>query len=56
MAQEIEIKLRINDEKAFRHLLKRLDARPVAGGTGRVHEETSSLILLRADWQSTANS
>ena len=39
MAQEIEIKLRINDEKAFHRLLKKLGARPVTGGTGRVHEE-----------------
>jgi adenylate cyclase class 2 len=38
MAQEIEIKLRISDPKAFRRTLKRLGARPVGGGTGRVHE------------------
>jgi adenylate cyclase class 2 len=38
MAQEIEIKLRINDQKAFRRTLKRLGARPVGGGSGRVHE------------------
>jgi adenylate cyclase, class 2 len=38
MAQEIEIKLRISDQKAFRRTLKRLGARPVGGGSGRVHE------------------
>jgi adenylate cyclase class 2 len=38
MAQEIEIKLRIGDQKAFRRTLKRLGARPAGGGSGRVHE------------------
>jgi adenylate cyclase, class 2 len=38
MAQEIEIKLRISDQKAFRRTLKRLGARPVGGGSGRVQE------------------
>ena len=38
MAQEIEIKLRISDQKALRRILKRLGARPVGEGTGRVHE------------------
>ncbi len=38
MAQEIEIKLRISDQKAFRRTLKRLGARPVGRGSGRVHE------------------
>ena len=38
MAQEIEIKLRISDQKAFRRTLKRLGARPVGGASGRVHE------------------
>jgi adenylate cyclase, class 2 len=38
MAQEIEIKLRISDQKAFRRTLKRLGARPVGGDSGRVHE------------------
>jgi adenylate cyclase, class 2 len=38
MAQEIEIKLRISDPKAFRRTLKRLGARPVGGDSGRVHE------------------
>jgi adenylate cyclase class 2 len=38
MAQEIEIKLRISDQKAFRRTLKRLGARLVGGGSGRVHE------------------
>ena len=38
MAQEIEIKLRITDAKALHRTLKRLGARPVDGGSGRVHE------------------
>ena len=38
MAQEIEIKLKINDAKAFKRELKRLGARPADGGSGRVHE------------------
>ncbi|MGB7027862.1 MAG: class IV adenylate cyclase [Candidatus Acidiferrum sp.] len=38
MAQEIEIKLKISDAKALKRKLKRLAARPVGGGTGRVHE------------------
>src|SRR5580700_846761 len=38
MAQEIEIKLRINDQKSLERTLKRLGARPVGGGSGRVHE------------------
>jgi adenylate cyclase, class 2 len=38
MAQEIEIKLRIGDPPALKRVLKRLGARPVGGGTGRVHE------------------
>ncbi len=38
MAQEIEIKLRISDTKALTRRLKRLGARPVSGGSGRVHE------------------
>jgi adenylate cyclase class 2 len=38
MAQEIEIKLRISDQKAFRRSLKRLGAHPVDRGSGRVHE------------------
>src|SRR5580693_5898099 len=39
MAQEIEIKLRISDLKALTRRLKRLGARPVGGGSSRVHEE-----------------
>jgi adenylate cyclase class 2 len=39
LAQETEIKLRINDTRALLHLLKKLGARPVGGGTGRVHQE-----------------
>ncbi len=38
MARETEIKLRINDPKALHRLLKKLGARPVGSGTGRVHE------------------
>jgi adenylate cyclase class 2 len=38
MAQEIEIKLKIDDLKALRRALKRLGAQLVGGGSGRVHE------------------
>jgi adenylate cyclase class 2 len=38
MAQEIEIKLRISDQKALKRALKRLGARQVGRGSGRVHE------------------
>jgi adenylate cyclase, class 2 len=38
MGQEIEIKLRISNQKALRRTLKRLGARPVGEGSGRVHE------------------
>jgi len=38
MAQEIEIKLKISDVKALKRRLKRLAARTIASGTGRVHE------------------
>jgi predicted adenylyl cyclase CyaB len=38
MAQEIEIKLRIDDVDAFRRKLERLGAQPVAGNNGSVHE------------------
>ncbi len=38
MAHEIEIKLHVKDLSAFRDALKRLGARSVSGGTGRVHE------------------
>jgi len=38
MAQEIEIKLKISDPHSLRARLKRLGARLVGGGTGRVHE------------------
>jgi adenylate cyclase, class 2 len=38
MAQEIEIKLRISDVKSLRGKLKKLGARPVGPGSGRVHE------------------
>jgi adenylate cyclase class 2 len=39
MARETEIKLRIDDGQAFRRALKRMGARVVGFGTGRVHEE-----------------
>jgi len=38
MAQKIEIKLRVSDSKALKRVLKRLGARPVGQGSGRVHE------------------
>ena len=38
MAHETEIKLRIEDAAGVRRKLKKLGARPVSGGTGRVHE------------------
>lgn len=38
MAQEIEIKLRVSGAKALRRKLKKLGARLVGDGTGRVHE------------------
>src|ERR1700674_2210001 len=38
MAHETEIKLRIEDAAGFRRKLKKLGARRVSGGTGRVHE------------------
>ena len=39
MARETEIKLKIKDVKAFQRLLKKLGARPVRNGSGRVHED-----------------
>jgi adenylate cyclase class 2 len=39
VAHEREIKLKIEDIKAFRRLLKKLGAEPVGAGQGRVHEE-----------------
>ncbi len=39
MARETEVKLRIADAKAFRRALKKLGARTVGAGSGRVHEE-----------------
>lgn len=39
MSRETEIKLKIEDLRAFRRALKKLGARPVGGGTGRMHEE-----------------
>src|SRR5580692_7209646 len=38
MARETEIKLRVADINAFRKTLKRVGARTVAAGSGRVHE------------------
>jgi len=39
MARETEIKLQIKDVRQFRRKLKRIGARLVGHGTGRVHEE-----------------
>jgi adenylate cyclase class 2 len=39
MARETEIKLRIHNVQAFRRALKRMGARVVGPGKGRVHEE-----------------
>ena len=39
VAHEREIKLKIEDIKAFRRLLRKLGAEPVGAGQGRVHEE-----------------
>lgn len=39
MAHEREIKLKIEDVKGFRRLLKKLGAQPVGNGSGPVHEE-----------------
>src|SRR5438094_130170 len=39
VARETEIKLKIDDVKAFRRQLKKLGAKPVRAGDGRVHEE-----------------
>jgi adenylate cyclase class 2 len=39
MAEETEIKLKINDVRAFHRARKRMGARPIGTGTGRVHEE-----------------
>jgi adenylate cyclase class 2 len=39
MARETEIKLKIDDVRAFHRALKRIGARPVGIGNGRVHEE-----------------
>jgi adenylate cyclase class 2 len=39
MARETEIKLKIGDVRAFQRALKKIGARVVGQGTGRVHEE-----------------
>src|SRR5277367_2478180 len=54
MAHEIEIKLRVEDVAKFRAALKRIGARTVGGGTGRVHEwntlyDTEEQELRRRD-------
>ncbi len=41
MARETEIKLKIDDVRAFHRTLRRIGARPVGGGNGRVHEENA---------------
>jgi adenylate cyclase class 2 len=38
LAQETEIKLKISDARTFQRLVKKLGARPVGDGTGRVHQ------------------
>src|SRR6476661_5943034 len=38
MARETEIKLRVDNARLLRKKLKGLKARPVTGGSGRVHE------------------
>ena len=38
MANEREVKLKVEDEKALRKALGRMSAKPVAAGSGRVHE------------------
>jgi adenylate cyclase, class 2 len=39
VARETEIKLKIKDVKAFLRVLKKLGARPVGAGSGKMHEE-----------------
>jgi adenylate cyclase class 2 len=39
LARETEIKLKISDTRELLRALKRLGARPVGGGTGRVHQQ-----------------
>src|SRR5260370_8624794 len=39
MARQTEIKLRMNDVRAFHRALKRIGARPAGPGTSKVHEE-----------------
>src|ERR1051325_5292211 len=39
VARETEIKLKIDEVKTFRRLLKKLRAKPLRAGEGRVHEE-----------------
>jgi len=38
MANEREIKLRVEDERAMKKALARVSAKPVRAGDGRVHE------------------
>jgi adenylate cyclase class 2 len=39
VARETEIKLKIEDVKAFRRILKKLGAKPISPGQARMHEE-----------------
>jgi adenylate cyclase class IV len=39
MPHETEVKLKIRDLKAFQRILKRLGAKPISSGAGRVHED-----------------
>src|ERR1700728_1482735 len=49
MAQEIEIKLRVEDARELRAALKDLGARTAYGGTGRVHEWNTLFDTARQD-------
>jgi inorganic triphosphatase YgiF len=53
MSNETEIKLKINDAKAFDRKLKRLGARPALKGTTRVREE--NLLFDTPDGQLAKN-
>jgi adenylate cyclase, class 2 len=51
MAQEIEIKLRLDDIGRFRTALRRMGARFVQGRTGRIHEWNTVFDTARHDLQ-----
>jgi adenylate cyclase, class 2 len=54
MAREIEIKLRVSDVHGFRIALKRMRARLVLGGTGRVHEWNTVFDTAHQDLKKSA--